>query len=65
VPLVIPVKYAEAIEQKNMFEAGTAVKGIVILAPPQVPVSARIAVDTAVIINILLQAILLDNRSFG
>jgi hypothetical protein len=45
VPFVSPVKNAEAIEQKNMFEEATSVKGSVVFAPPHVPVSARIRLD--------------------
>jgi hypothetical protein len=42
VPLVRPEKYASAIWQKRA-DAPTSVKGTVVVAPPQVPVSARIS----------------------
>jgi hypothetical protein len=52
VPLLSPEKNASAIEQKNTLVLGTSVKGSVMLAPPQVPVSACNRSDTAVIITI-------------
>lgn len=51
VPLLSPEKNASAIEQKNTLVLGTSVKGSVMLAPPQVPVSACKRSDAAVIIT--------------
>ena len=48
VPLERPEKYASAIEQKNALLASTSVKGIVVLAPPHVPVFARRLPDDTV-----------------
>jgi hypothetical protein len=49
VPLVSPEKYDSAMEQKKMFAGSTSSNGIVMLAPPHVPVwSACNRVDAAV-----------------
>jgi hypothetical protein len=48
VPLVNPEKNASAIAQKKMLLGDTSVNGIVVLAPPQVPVVACSRVDAAV-----------------
>ena len=47
-PLVRPEKKASAIEQKKGLE-DTSVNGTIIIEPPQVPVSARKALEAAVI----------------
>src|SRR5204863_330335 len=52
VPLVSPEKKASAIEQKKLLLEGTSLNGNVMLAPPQVPVSARKPADTTVIVTI-------------
>jgi hypothetical protein len=51
VPLVSPEKYASAIWQKKPLPA-TSVKGKVVVAPPQLPLSARRRLDAIVMINI-------------
>jgi hypothetical protein len=53
VPLVSPEKNASAIEQKKMLPADTSVKGSVMLAPPQVPVSACNRLDSTVTLTII------------
>ena len=50
-PFVSPEKNAEAIEQKKTLPEGTSVNGMVMLAPPHVPVvsmSARSLAESAV-----------------
>jgi len=66
VPLVNPVKYASAIEQKKTLVDNTSVKGKVIDWPPHVLVSAFNLVDSAAIAitTTIVTIALLTNRVF-